>query len=87
MPSKKVSALAAAALLFATSTAVAQTAPRSLSNFAMSAALLQGGDVDNEMNDGGMAPVYAGALIALVALGVIILVASDGGSDETVSPN
>jgi hypothetical protein len=77
MPSKLVSALAAGAMLVATSSAFAQTASSPSVN---TAALLQSGTGDME---GSTALLIAGVL---VALGVLVFVGGDDDDGDPVSP-
>ena len=78
MPSKLVSALAAGAMLVATSSAFAQTASSPSVN---TAALLQSGTGDTE---GSTALLIGGVL---VAIGLVIFVGGDDDDDaDPVSP-
>lgn len=78
MPSKMVSALAAGALLVATSSAFAQTASTPSVN---TAALLQGGVGETE----GSTVLIVTAVLA--SIGLLIWATGDDNEPEAVSPN
>ena len=85
MFSKKISALAASALLLASSAAVAQTAPSSATGALSTRAALLQADADME-DDGGLS---TGAIVGII-FGIIVIAAivfgSDDERDDPVSP-
>jgi hypothetical protein len=85
MPSKKLTAIAAAALLAATSTAVAQAASPQGMTALTSAAMLQ----DDMDDDGGVDRTTIGIVAGVALVGAALLIFVDGGSDndDTASPN
>lgn len=80
MPSKKLSALAAGALLFASSTAIAQTAGSAAPAALTSAALAQETTVD-EVDEGTNTGRTALVAVAVLAAIAILIWLSDGDGD------
>lgn len=79
MFSKKISALAASALLLASGAAVAQTTPSSAGALSTRGALMQT-DIDDD-DDDGILGLSTGAVVGVI-FGIIVLAAIIFGTDD-----